>query len=29
MQRDPTGQKRERVFAYRAYMDILNEGGQG
>jgi len=24
-----TGKKRERVFAYRAYMDILNEGGQG
>jgi Fic family protein len=23
-----TGKKRERVFAYRAYMDILNEGGQ-
>jgi len=23
-----TGKKRERIFAYRAYLDILNEGGQ-
>ena len=23
-----TGRKRERVFAYRAYLDILNEGGE-
>ena len=23
-----TGRKRERVFAYRAYLEILNEGAQ-
>jgi Fe2+ or Zn2+ uptake regulation protein len=26
--REITGRKRERVFAYQAYLDVLNEGTQ-
>lgn len=26
--REPTGQRRNRVFSYDAYLSILNEGGE-